>query len=226
MNPAHLHLLVNHLPIFGTLFALLLSGGALLLSPFRRGLFLGAVVLAVIGGIGGFVAENTGEGAEELVEDLPGVTETLIHAHEEAAETAAILGGLAAAVGIGLMVVGGRREQVPAWAPAGLALVSLMATGAMGYAGSTGGVIRHTEIRDGAPAAGGAEASEEGEEGEEEAPKPAALPVVPPAEALPGAPTPAAGVAVPAPGTQPALTHEQREAAEGKEENEKDEERK
>ncbi len=219
MNPAHLHLLVNHLPIFGTLFALLLSGGALLLSPFRRGLFLGAVVLAVIGGIGGFVAENTGEGAEEVVEDLPGVSESLIHAHEEAAETAAILGGLAAAVGIGLMVAGGRREQVPAWAPAGLALVSLVATGAMGYTGATGGVIRHTEIRDGAPA-GGAEAGEEGEE--EEAPRPAPLP----AEVLPGAPTPATGMAVPAPGTQPTLTHEQREAAEGNEENEKGEERK
>jgi uncharacterized membrane protein len=155
MNPAHLHLLVNHLPIFGTLFALFLSGGALLLSTFRRGLFLGAVALAVIGGIGGFVAENTGEGAEEIAEELPGVTEALIHSHEEAGETAAALGALAMLLGVGLWVVGGRREQVPVWAPAGLALASLVATGAMGYAGATGGEIRHTEIRDGAASGGG-----------------------------------------------------------------------
>jgi hypothetical protein len=216
MNPAHLHLLVNHLPIFGTLFALLLSGGALLLSPFRRGLFLGAVVLSVIGGIGGFVAENTGEGAEETVEDLPGVSEALIHTHEEAAETAAVLGGVAMVVGIGLMVAGGRREQVPAWAPAGLALVSLVASGAMGYAGSTGGVIRHTEIRDGAPVATG---EEEGEEEEE-----ATAPAIPAAEAqaLPAAAPAPSGAA---PAATPSLSHEQREAAEGKEEKEEGEER-
>ncbi|HNC99891.1 MAG TPA: hypothetical protein PKW90_27440, partial [Myxococcota bacterium] len=146
-----------------------------------------------------------------------------IHTHEEAAETAAALGGVAMVVGLGLWVAGGRREQVPAWAPAGLALVSLVATGAMGYAGATGGVIRHTEIRDGAPAAGGAEAEgEEGEEGEEEAVrKPVALPAVPPAEAALPAP---AGAAPATPSAAPgAPSHEQREAAEGHEANEKEE---
>lgn len=47
----------------------------------------------------------TGEGAEEIAEKLPGVTDQLIHKHEEQAETFAILNyilGLVALVGFGL----------------------------------------------------------------------------------------------------------------------------
>jgi uncharacterized membrane protein len=83
MNQAHLHLLLNHLPILGTLFGLLiLAGGFLLKNDTVKRTALGIFVLSAILAIPAYL---TGEGAEEVVEGLPGVTENLIEAHEDMA---------------------------------------------------------------------------------------------------------------------------------------------
>ena len=74
MNDAHLHLLVNHLPIVGAMLSLPLFGLALLM-PKDRGALRAAVLVAVFTALGGVAADLTGEPAEEVVEGLPDVTE-------------------------------------------------------------------------------------------------------------------------------------------------------
>lgn len=168
MNPAHLHLLVNHLPIFGVFLALPLYAIAL----WRRdqGVHLSATVLMVFGAVGAFLADNTGEGAEEVVEEMPGISETLIAQHEESAEVAVLVTGLAGVVAIGSFLLARRTASLP---PVSIILPAVGAIGAataLAYTGFTGGKIHHEELRDGAAsvAAGerGGEAGEEEEEGE------------------------------------------------------------
>ncbi len=152
MNQAHLHLLFNHLPILGTLFGLLILGGGFFLKndTVKRtalGLFVLSALLAI-------PAYLTGEGAEEVVESLPGVTENLIEAHEEMAN---IFLGLVGALGLFALVTFYTDFKSKKVAPMLYTLTFVAALGTMLFAqrvGSSGGEIRHTEIRSGATTAG------------------------------------------------------------------------
>lgn len=154
MNGAHLHLLINHLPIIGSFLALPLV--ALALWRNRDLSLLGAAVLVLgLGALGGFGASATGEGAEEVVEEMPAVSESAIHVHEERAELAQVISGLTAALGIGLLVWRVRKaESVPRVALAGLLGASLASAAAMAAVGASGGIIHHPEIREGAQGQG------------------------------------------------------------------------
>lgn len=144
MSAVHLHLMLNHFPVVGALIGILLLAVALLrrsseLAKVTLGLFalLGAASLAVF---------LTGEPAEELVEKLPGFSESITHAHEEIAELATIV-----MVGFGVLALGTlalyRRRALPRWVTAGGLAVALAAGGLMGYTGYLGGQVRHTEVR-------------------------------------------------------------------------------
>lgn len=70
MNPAHVHLLVNHLPIVGFAIGVLLLIATMIFHG-DRGLFLASLIVIVMSGAGGLAAQFTGEPAEEIVEGLP-----------------------------------------------------------------------------------------------------------------------------------------------------------
>ncbi len=152
MNAAHVHLLVNHVPIVGAILSVPILALALVARS-QRGLALAAAVLLTFGAIGTGVALRSGGGAEDLVEKLPGVREADIETHEERAEVAAAFAVVAALASIALALVEHERS---APAPRGLvALVLAVAlgnAGAMAWTGASGGVIRHTEIRGSAAA--------------------------------------------------------------------------
>jgi hypothetical protein len=84
MNNAHYHLVVNHLPIITPLLgALILLGGIILKNNTVRKT---ALLVFIFGSFTAFLAMYTGEGAEEVVEKIQGVSEDLIKNHEELAE--------------------------------------------------------------------------------------------------------------------------------------------
>ena len=83
MNSAHLHLILNHIPVFGTALGLLLMIYSFVAkSDEVRKISLGAFILSAITLIAVYL---TGEPAEEIVENLPGVSEAIIETHEDAA---------------------------------------------------------------------------------------------------------------------------------------------
>ena len=145
MNSAHLHLLFNHLPILGTLFGILiLLGGYLLRSAAVKRTALGIFVLSA-----GFalVAFQTGEGAEEAVEGLSGVSEALISRHEELADLF-----LGASIITGVIALFNFLGDVLSWRIFRTLYVFTLvaAAGTMVLAqqvGTSGGEIRHSEIR-------------------------------------------------------------------------------
>ncbi|SRX54821.1 DUF2231 domain-containing protein [Aequorivita sp. CIP111184] len=145
MNDAHLHLVVTHLPIVGVLigFFVLLTG-YFTKSPQVKTMALGIFIFSSLAAIAAFF---TGEGAEEIVEKLPGVSETLIHAHEEQAEIfytmMLILGGLS-------LVTFLIHYKKYAFAKYGFIVVLLLSISSIvmsKFVGTSGGEIVHTEIR-------------------------------------------------------------------------------
>ncbi len=145
MNQAHLHLLLNHLPILGTLFGILvLLTGFLLKHETVKRTGLGLFVFAAVSAIPAFL---TGEGAEEVVEGLPGVGENLIERHEDLANYF-----LWTVIGLGMLSLATFYATFRAWKAASLfyVITLIVSFGAMVFAyqaGTSGGEIRHTEIR-------------------------------------------------------------------------------
>lgn len=84
MNGAHFHLLVNHFPIIAVVLGLLILVAGLILK--NKSVKNTAYSLFFIAVIFGFLSMYSGEGAEELVEDMPTVGHQIIHEHEEFAE--------------------------------------------------------------------------------------------------------------------------------------------
>lgn len=147
MNAAHLHLLVNHLPIVGFFFGFIILS-ATMVRRGDRGMFLAAMLVLVISGGGALAAQFTGEPAEEIVEHLQDIPKALIETHEGAALIATILASVTTLLAIVLSVFTLRREGRIGVMPLSIILVATVVTcGAMTWAGSTGGKIRHLEIR-------------------------------------------------------------------------------
>ena len=148
LSPAHLHLILNHIPVLGTmLFApLVLLWG---LARGSREVTQVGFLLAVLLAIAAVPIYLTGEPAEEQIERQPWFHEQLVEAHEERAEAglvAVLLTGVVAAVALWL----GRRGQAYRAATSGLVLLGLIiSAGLFALAALEGGQIRHDEIRPG-----------------------------------------------------------------------------
>lgn len=145
MNDAHLHLLSNHFPIIIPIIGLLVMIFGLFLrsDPVKRT----AYGIFVLGALLTIPAFYTGEGAEEVVETIQGIDEAFIEEHEEKAETFAwlayLLGGIAL---IGLWSNWTKKSFSPTISIITI-LYSLVVLYFAQQTGTTGGEIRHTEIR-------------------------------------------------------------------------------
>ncbi|HXY55148.1 MAG TPA: hypothetical protein VEM40_10825 [Nitrospirota bacterium] len=146
MNWAHVHLMINHFPVIGTLGAVLLLVYALVRkSEDVKKVSLGLFVLIALTTLAVYF---TGQKAEEAVKNLPGVTEAYISRHEEAASLALVLmGALGAIAFVGLFLLR-RSGSIPRWVVILVLVLSLVVAGAVGLTTNLGGQIRHPEIRD------------------------------------------------------------------------------
>jgi uncharacterized membrane protein len=168
MNDAHLHMVVNHFPIIGTIFGFGILIVGLLLK--NKTLLNTSYVLFIVAAIFGAFSMGTGEGAEELVEDMPNIGKQIIHEHEELAEKLAILlyvlAGLSL-VGLYLNYKNNAKAKLLSFFIIGIATAGLFLAQKVG---TSGGEIRHTEIRANATIlnSGNAEKSTPIEDGKED----------------------------------------------------------
>ena len=145
MNDAHWHLVVNHFPIIGTIFGLgILVSGLVLKNKTAINI---AYVLFVISAIFGFASMYTGDGAEEMVEDLPNVGDQIIHTHEEMAEKLAIVLYVLGTFSIAGLVLNIMNHSKAKFITYIVLLISVTAAFLGKQTGTTGGEVRHTEIR-------------------------------------------------------------------------------
>jgi uncharacterized membrane protein len=145
MEQAHLHLLLNHLPILGTFFGLLcLVAGLILKSSIIKKL---ALITLFVTALLTFPTSGSGEPAEEAIEHLPGVDHDLIHEHEELAEQATLLMAILGLVSAATFYMVHRQNKFAGPATIICFVLALLVFGLMANVGWTGGKIRHPEIR-------------------------------------------------------------------------------
>ena len=149
MNGAHLHLLLNHFPLIGGLISLLLLAAGLLI---RKDLLVHTgLVLLVASAAMTYPVFETGDGAEEIVEQMAGASHdavgALIHEHEEASEKALTGMMVLGAVAAGTILIG-RKNNVRLRILSVFVLVGGLAVlGLMANAAQLGGQISHPEVR-------------------------------------------------------------------------------
>ncbi len=144
MNQTHIHLLITHLPIFGSILGgFVLAHGLWTKSNQTK---IAAYNLFIISAIGAGVAYLTGEGAEETVENMQGVLEASIKTHEEFALFALIsliVLGVSSILGLFLTLIKSELTRTVAFI---ILFISLISFGLVARTGYLGGQIRHTEI--------------------------------------------------------------------------------
>jgi len=164
MTQLHLHLLITHLPVFGSILGALVLGYGIWVKHIQTK--MAAYYLFILSAMGAGVAYLTGEAAEEGVENIPGVAESIIGQHEDFALYALIsLIGLGVISLVGLFVGYVKGSMTRSFSFVVL-FFSLVSFGLVARTGYLGGQIRHTEI--GTAAAIQNSGSEQGEAGDDD----------------------------------------------------------
>jgi uncharacterized membrane protein len=147
MNDAHIHLVINHLPIIFPVVGLIVMFTGLIAksAPVQRTAYL----IFSLGALAAFAAMTTGEGAEEIVEKISGVSENYIESHEEAAELFAILSYILGGISLFGLWASFKQKTFADMIPIGAVIFAIVLLFFAKQTGTTGGEIRHTEIRSG-----------------------------------------------------------------------------
>ena len=144
MNLAHLHLLLNHFPIIGTIVGL----GLLLISLAGKNddLKRAALIIFAVMALLSLPAFFSGVGAQGAIEKSPGVSDALIDRHEGAAILALFFMEITGALALAGLWQSHKSSRPTRWNVMSVLLFSLITVGLMTRVGTTGGDIRHPEI--------------------------------------------------------------------------------
>jgi uncharacterized membrane protein len=152
MNAAHLHLLLNHIPVFTTVFGLTL----LLFARFGSNatILRAALYTLIAGALFAVPAYLTGEPAEGAVEHMVGISEGSIDAHEDIAGIALASSALLGLVSAGLAYWIHTKAMVAKPIVVGLLVLATASASLYTVTAYLGGQIHHTEIASTATAGG------------------------------------------------------------------------
>lgn len=145
MNPAHYHLLVNHFPIIMPIVGLLLiiSGFTVKSEILKRA----AYCIFILGALGAFAAIATGDSAEEVVKHIDGISKNLIRQHEEKAEIFTLLSYILGVLSMVALWSNWKKKSYANYIALAIIIYGLVILNFAQQTGSTGGEIRHSEIR-------------------------------------------------------------------------------
>lgn len=144
MNWAYLHLILNHVPVLGTLFGLLLLAWGILRrnDSLQRAALLTFTLVALVA----IPAYLTGKPAEEAVEHLTGTAGSAIEPHEDAALVSFLAMEVLGALALGALLLTRTRFNT-AFIVRGALAVAIVTGGLMVWTAQLGGRIRHAELR-------------------------------------------------------------------------------
>lgn len=146
MNWAQAHLLLNHLPVFGLVYSLLVLVGSFFC--YKRELQRAGLALLVLTALGTIPTYLTGEPAEEVVRNMPQVDRDFIEEHQDWAT-----GSLIAIEVVGVVSLAGLylawKSMLPEMLVQVCLLLALVSFAIVGWTAHLGGEIHHPEIRSG-----------------------------------------------------------------------------
>jgi len=146
IHPDHLHLAINHSPLYAETFAFFL----LLIGVIRRNrtLITTGFVMAIVAALCGYAAAWTGDGAADVLAKahIPGVDTQAIGLHDQAATFVLISGSITAAVAL-VALWWGRRGTRPRWIEILAIVLALWSVSVIVRVALLGGRIHHPEVR-------------------------------------------------------------------------------
>ena len=149
LSLVHLHLALNHSPLYTELFAFALLAIGLLWR--KQTLVTAGLVVAIIGALCAFVGVYTGDGAEKIIKQSPpiaGVDPKLIDPHSQAADYFSTAAYITAGLALISLIIGWRRAAGRfRWLDGLIALCVLVSFVAAGRTALLGGRIHHPEVR-------------------------------------------------------------------------------
>ena len=147
MYELHLHLVVNHLPIIFPVVGIII----LLIGIFSKSEVTkrNAYIIFILGAFTSVAAMGTGEGAEDSATKIAGFSENMIKKHEEVSEIFAALTYVLGVISLVALIASFRNSAISKYAPFVVGIFAVVALFFAHKAGTTGGEIRHTEIRTG-----------------------------------------------------------------------------
>jgi RsiW-degrading membrane proteinase PrsW (M82 family) len=151
-TPPHLHLLVNHFPVEGSIIVLAL----LIYAMIRRSAELKRIALVgfVLLGIAAYVSDLTGGGASHEMRNVTGIDKQLIHEHSEAADWARNISYVFAVVALVGLILAWRNptDKTPnKWIVILCLIGGLFEVSTFAKTAYQGGLIRHPEIQSSFP---------------------------------------------------------------------------
>lgn len=144
MNGAHIHLLLNHVPVIGTFFTILLLIYGLSIN--NEGVKKAALLMMIFTTLIGIPAYLSGEDAQDILQPITGINRETIATHEEMAHIAfriMIVTGLIALITLFYKTTSKLITKILFTLNAVLILITFIL---MARTGLSGGEIRHTEI--------------------------------------------------------------------------------
>jgi uncharacterized membrane protein len=144
MSGAHLHLILNHVPVVLVPVAVVMLSYAI--GVRSADLTRGALALLIVATLFGGGAFLTGEPAEEAVEQLSGVSAEAIEPHEEMAPFATAATSLAGVFAL-VVLLRWQSGSVTSWATIATLVLAMVAAVLLAWTAYLGGQINHPELR-------------------------------------------------------------------------------
>jgi len=145
MSWGYLHMIINHFPIVGTIIGSILVIVGLVFK--NEGVKISGLGIIVFAALMAVIAYLTGDSAENAVQNLPEIAESLINRHEDIATISMYLmipSGLLAAMTLYSIW---KKENSVVFLLVITLVFTLISSAAMVFTGYTGGQIRHSEFR-------------------------------------------------------------------------------
>jgi len=144
MNASQIHLALNHVPLFFSI-----VGGLVLIYGFIRKnepIKILSLYFMIVAALFTIPVYLTGEGTEEMVEKLAGVSEGMIEEHEEMAKIGLIIIIITGVAALSALVL---KKKTTLLKPVLIlcAIFSFASFGVFAQTARLGGQIRHTEIK-------------------------------------------------------------------------------
>src|SRR4051812_20906574 len=113
MNAAHIHLIINHVPVLSMAFGFTM----LLAGRLRKSneLLASGFFILILTAVSALAVYLTGEPAEHFIEKFPGVSKALIEEHESAADFALAAAGISGAFSVLGFIFLKKTKIVPGW---------------------------------------------------------------------------------------------------------------
>lgn len=144
MNASQIHLALNHVPLFFSII-----GGLVLIYGFIRkneSIKILSLYFMIAAAVFTLPVYLTGQGTEEMIEKLPGISEGMIEEHEEMAKIGLIIIIITGVAALSALIL---KKKTSLLKPVLIlcAVFSFASFGVFAQTAHLGGQIRHTEIQ-------------------------------------------------------------------------------